>query len=137
MELNKLSNCFISDAAVGNYEGTSSFDLGPNRAQGHLTTESHGALTVRTVTLDGLVFSGKLNPPDLIKCDIEGAEFEALTGSSGILAKYGPTIFLSTHGVDVHQRCCRLLKELSYSLTSLDGLPLDRSYELLAIRQDA
>jgi FkbM family methyltransferase len=134
LALNKLSNCFVWDAAVGSYEGTSSFDLGTNRAQGHLTTESGGALTVRTVTLDGLVFSEKLSPPDLIKCDIEGAEYEALTGSSGILAKYGPTVFLSTHGIDVHQRCCSLLKDLRYSLTSLDGLPLDRTHELLAIR---
>ena len=136
LELNKLSNCTVWDAAVGSYEGTSRFDLGSNRAQGHLTTESHGTLTVRTVTLDGLVASGKMPPPDLIKCDIEGAEYDALTGASGILAKYGPTIFLSTHGVDVHRRCCMFLRDLRYSLTSLDGLPLDRTYELLAIRQD-
>jgi FkbM family methyltransferase len=137
VELNNLSNCTVWDAAVGSYEGTSSFDLGTNRAQGHLTTESNGTLIVRTVTLDGLVASGKLPPPDLIKCDIEGAEYDALTGASGILAKYGPTIFLSTHGGDVHRRCCMLLKDLHYSLTSLDGLPLDRTYELLAIRQKA
>lgn len=135
MELNKLSNCFVWDAAVGSYEGTASFDLGPNRAQGHLTAESKDALSVRTVTLDGLVFSGKLSPPDLIKCDIEGAEYEALTGASGVLAKYGPKIFLSTHGVDVHKRCCGLLQDLRYNLISLDGLPLDRTYELLAIHQ--
>jgi FkbM family methyltransferase len=137
LELNKLSNCTVWDAAVGSYEGTSSFDLGPNRAQGHLTTGLRGALTVRTVTLDGLVASGKLPPPDLIKCDIEGAEYDALMGASDILAKYGPLIFLSTHGVDVHRRCCRLLKDYRYSLKSLDGLALDRTYELLAIRQEA
>jgi FkbM family methyltransferase len=136
VELNKLSNCTIMDAAVGSYEGTSSFDLGPNRAQGHLTAESNGALIVSTVTLDGLVASGKLSPPDLIKCDIEGAEYEALKGASSILAKYGPTIFLSTHGVDVHRSCCRFLEDHDYCLKSLDGLPLDRTHELLAIRQE-
>lgn len=137
IELNKLGNCTVWDAAVGSYEGTSNFDLGPNRAQGYLTKGSHGTLTVRTVALDGLVASNKLSPPDLIKCDIEGAEYNALMGASGVLARYGPTIFLSTHGVDVHRRCCRLLEDLRYSLTSLDGLALDRTYELLAIRQKA
>jgi hypothetical protein len=94
-------------------------------------------MTVRTVTLDGLVASGKLPPPDLIKCDIEGAEYDALIGASGILEKYGPTIFLATHGLEAHRRCCGLLADLHYCLTSLNELPLDRSSELLAIRQEA
>ncbi|MGA3264798.1 MAG: FkbM family methyltransferase [Terracidiphilus sp.] len=137
LELNKLTNFFVWDLAVGCSEGTASFDLGSNPSQGHLTAESHGAMTVRTVTLDGLVASGKLPPPDLIKCDIEGAEYDALIGASGILEKYGPTIFLATHGLEAHRRCCGLLADLHYCLTSLNELPLDRSSELLAIRQEA
>ena len=133
LNMNEVTNCFVWDAAVGISEGTVNFDLGPSPSQGHLTTESNGALIVRLVTLDGLVASGELPPPDLIKCDIEGAEYDALMGASGILARYRPTIFLATHGAEVHQQCCRLLTELRYTLSSLDGLPLDRTSEVLAI----
>jgi FkbM family methyltransferase len=137
VELNKLTNCSIWDVAVGSCEGTANFDLGPNCAAGHLTAGSHGALTVRTVTLDGLVSSGKLPPPDVIKCDIEGGEYDALTGAQGILDKYAPTIFLATHGAEVHRRCCTLLADLHYRLKSLDELPLEQTNELLATRQEA
>lgn len=123
--------------AIGNFEGTASFDLGPHPTQGHLTDGLKGALTVRIVTLDGLVLAGELPPPDLIKCDIEGAEYDALMGASGILDKYGPTVFLATHGAEVHRRCCSLLADLQYSLTSLDELPVDRTGELLATRRKA
>jgi FkbM family methyltransferase len=135
LELNQVTNGLVLDAAVGSREGLTDFDLGANPFQGHLTDLSHGSLTVRVVTLDSLVASGKLLPPDLIKCDIEGGEYEALIGANDILEKYKPTIFLATHGRDVHQRCCRLLTDHHYYLTSLDTLPLDQTSELLAIRQ--
>ena len=102
---------------------------------GHLAVESNGTLSVRTVTLDSLVASGKLPPPNLIKCDIEGGEYDALMGASDILVKHGPTIFLATHGPEVHQQCCRLLADLHYELTPLDELSLDHASEVLAIRQ--
>lgn len=137
LELNHVANCFVWEAAVGSSEGTTSFDSGATLAHGHLAAESNGALTVRTVTLDGLVASGKLPPPDLIKCDIEGGEYEALSGASGILEKYGPAIFLSTHGVEVNRRCCKLLEDLHYRLTSLTELPLAQTHELMATRWEA
>lgn len=101
----------------------------------HLAAESEGAFSVRTVALDDLVTSGKLPAPDVIKCDIEGGEYDALVGASETLANYGPTIFLATHGLEVHQKCCDLLVGLRYHLSSLDELPLDRTSEVLAIRE--
>jgi hypothetical protein len=123
--------------AVGNSEGTANFDLGPDPGQGHLAAGSNGALTARIGTLDGLVAAGRRPPPDLIECDFEDAEYDALIAASSILDRYGPTIFLSTHGAEVHRRCCTLLADLHYSLTSLDDLPQDRTSALLAIRQKA
>ena len=135
LELNGASNCSVWDVAVGRSVGTANFDLGPNASMGHLAVESNGTLSVRTVTLDSLVASGKLPPPNLIKCDIEGGEYDALMGASDILVKHGPTIFLATHGPEVHQQCCRLLADLHYELTPLDELSLDHASEVLAIRQ--
>jgi hypothetical protein len=56
--------------------------------------------------------------PDVIKMDIEGAEHSALLGMKDIL-KSRPTIFLSTHGREIHEQCCALLKEAGYQLSFL------------------
>ncbi len=135
LELNGITNCSVWEVAVGRSEGTANFDLGPNSQMGHLTDgTSSGAISIRMVALDGLVESGILPPPDVIKCDIEGGEFDALTGASNILAKYRPTVFLATHGAEVHQRCCELLSDLGYRLTPFDTPLLSEACELVATR---
>ena len=134
LELNGIMNCSVWDVAVGRSEGTASFDAGRNQSMGRLTVEGQNAYRVRTVGLDQLVASDKLPPPNLIKCDIEGGEYDALVGASNVLAKHGPTIFLATHGDKIHQECCRFLADLDYRLTSLDGRPVHQTNEVLAVR---
>ena len=90
---------------------------------------------MRTVTLDSLVASGQIKPPNFIKCDIEGAEFNALTGAAGTLSKYAPVILLATHNPKVHQDCCTLLADLGYQLTPLDYPSLHKASEILAVRR--
>jgi FkbM family methyltransferase len=135
LSMNKVRNCSVWDAAVGRVNGTATFDLGSNSSSGHLTDAPNGKTTVRVVELDGLVASGTLLPPDLIKCDIEGAEFDALSGASDILANYGPTIFLATHGSEVKQQCLTLLADLNYQLKSVDERSLKETDDVLAIRK--
>lgn len=137
LELNHVTNCVIWDAAVGKTEGVAAFNPESSPFTGHLADESDGALHVRVVKLDNLVASGELPPPDFIKCDIEGGEFDALSGASGILEKYGPVIFLATHAPEVHRKCCKLLTDLGYRLTSIDPCPVEETSELLAVRQSA
>jgi FkbM family methyltransferase len=135
LELNGVKNCSVWDVAVGRFEGTASFDMGLDPSTGHLSVESLGTFSVHTVALDSLVASKKLPPPNLIKCDIEGGEYDALSGAASTLAKYGPTIFLATHGPEVHEQCCRFLADLHYRLTPLDELPLSQTNEIIATRQ--
>jgi FkbM family methyltransferase len=135
IELNGVKNCSVRDVAVSCSDGTAKFDLGPNSSMGHLTADSPDALSVRTIALDSLVASGQIPPPNVIKCDIEGGEYDALRGASETLSKHSPMIFLATHGPEVHERCCRLLTDIRYVLTSLDDLPLNLTSEVLATRQ--
>jgi FkbM family methyltransferase len=132
LKLNGVTNCSVLDVAVSCLDGTANFDIGPNPSVGHLTAETQNTLSVRTVTLDGLVASGRLPPPNVIKCDIEGGEYDALRGASGTLMKHAPTIFLRTHGQVVHERCCTLLTALHYRLTPLDELSLGSAREVVA-----
>lgn len=135
LELNEVRNCSVWDVAVSCSDGTAKFDVGPNSSMGQLTGDSQNALSVRAIALDSLIASGQVPPPNIIKCDIEGGEYDALRGASEILSKHSPMILLATHGPEVHEQCCRLLTELHYQLTPLDDLPLSLTSEVLATRQ--
>jgi hypothetical protein len=56
----------------------------------------------------------------------------ALSGAKSILTKSHPTIFLATHGSEVHRECCSLLQSLGYHLQPIDGMKLEQSSEILA-----
>jgi FkbM family methyltransferase len=134
LELNKVQNCSVFSVAASHSSGTATFHLGRNNLVGHLTTKPQlGTLSVRTVALDDLVSCGQLRPPNVIKCDIEGGEYDALTGASEILRTYSPVVFLATHGAEVTEWCCKLLTDLDYQLTPLDKLPLSMTREILAV----
>jgi FkbM family methyltransferase len=131
LDLNRIRNCSVWPVAVGRSEGTGYFDPGPDHSMGHLRTDTRSGLTVRTVSLDALIARGELPPPAVIKCDIEGGEAEALAGARETLTAYAPTIFLATHGRDIHRNCCGFLTDIGYHLTALGDAD-----EILAVRRN-
>lgn len=130
MELNRIRNCTVIDAAVSSADGEATFDISGDRCTGHLA--ANGSLRVRTLALDGLVARREIRPPNLMKIDIEGAELECLRGACNIIQKHRPIIFLATHGREMHSACTELLAGWGYSLKSLDERPVDLSDELIA-----
>lgn len=54
-----------------------------------------GKATVEAVTLDK--FSEKHKLPDIIKIDVEGAEFQVLEGAEKVLQNHKPTLFIEIH----------------------------------------
>jgi FkbM family methyltransferase len=133
IELNRIKNCRIFDAAVSSSDGFAYFDLGPNCSEGRVVEAGAGrTVKVTTVKLDTLVFSQNLPPPDLLKCDIEGGEYEALKGAEATLRQFAPVIFLATHGQPVHSRCCDMLRALGYDLAPLDHSLLSEASEMIA-----
>ena len=103
LQLNHCNNVTLIEAAVGGKSGNAFFRIEPSSYTGYLSTE--GRFKVKLVGLDEIVLNGEIPPPDYIKMDIEGGEYLALLGAREILIKYHPTIFLSTHGIEVHQKC--------------------------------
>ncbi len=67
-------------------------------------------------SIDGLIAQG-YKIPDIIKIDVEGAEYDVLLGAKKTLERYQPHILLATHDCHlpgVQQKCVDLLKELDY-----------------------
>ncbi len=130
LEMNHIKNCTVIGAAVSSAEGQATFDPSDNRCTGRLAAT--GSIHVRTLTLDGLVLRKELRPPNLMKIDIEGAEYECLLGASDVIQRFQPVIFLATHGQQVHNACFQFLARWNYRVTSLDGRSVEATDELIA-----
>lgn len=129
LEMNQTRNCSVIDAAVSFADGEAIFDPSDDRCMGHLAAT--GSLRVRTVTLDGLVSKKLIRPPNLMKIDIEGAEFGCLQGASHVIQESRPIIFLATHGREIHIACTELLVKWNYRLTYLEENPAESADELI------
>lgn len=82
--------------------------------QAYIAHESNP--TVNSSTLDAIVATQGLRPPDFIKIDVEGAEASVLRGARNVL-EHRPHLVIETHGREVEQECLHLLAGLHYSLT--------------------
>jgi FkbM family methyltransferase len=130
LALNRIENAAVVEAAVSDRSGTVRFEEDASTSKGRIGEA--GGLEVRSVALDDWVVREGHPAPDLLKIDIEGAEFLALHGARGILARSHPPIFLSTHSGKVHRDCLQFLESLGYRIEPLDGRPLERSRDILA-----
>lgn len=63
-----------------------------------------GNLQVRTVALDSLVTRREIRPPDFIKIEFEGAEYDCLKGCEDTIRNFHPVISLATHGQDMQDQ---------------------------------
>lgn len=97
---------------------------------GHFSEQ--GAIEVETISLDEFIKQG--NPlPDLIKMDIEGAEFDVLSGAKEILKTKKPVIFLATHSDEVKKNCLELLKGMNYQIEIIGNGTLEKADEFVCV----
>jgi FkbM family methyltransferase len=134
LRMNRIRNVSVVEAGVWDCTGELMFEEGRDNFTEHISDV--GSLRIRAVMIDGLVSGGEVPPPTQMKVDVEGAEFRVLLGSRSVLAAYHPTIFLATHGRDLHRECCRLLYSLGYHLEPISGPALDQTDEILAYAKD-
>jgi FkbM family methyltransferase len=111
ISLNGIRNIEIVVAAVARECGRASFSAGENRFTGHLAA---GPTKVDVVTLDSMLV--KFGAPDVIKMDVEVAEYLALQGAERCLAG-NPVIFLATHSATLAAQCSDLLRSAGYIST--------------------
>lgn len=128
--LNKITNTVVVEKAVSDKTSKFKFDLSSNPSMGHFS--ENGKIEVEAISLDEFTKQG--NPlPDLIKMDIEGAEFDALNGAKEILNTKKPVIFLATHGDEVKKNCLELLKEMSYKIEIIGNGTLEKADEFVCV----
>jgi FkbM family methyltransferase len=130
IQINHLENVDVIEAAVSDRSGVAYFDLGASSAMGHLAPQ--GELEVQMEPLDALLAEGKLEPPSVMKIDVEGAEYAVLSGAKELLKNHRPLLFLDTHDRKAHQFTIALLGELGYKFKILDGKDMQKTRELIA-----
>ena len=130
LEMNHITNVIIVEVAVFDSNGEVFFEEFTSDSQGHISKK--GKLKVKTLSLDEEILQKKMPLPNYIKIDAEGAELEILAGAKLILSKYKPTLFLSTHGDEIHKKCCAFLYSRGYHLYPLDQNRLEAANEILA-----
>ena len=99
-ELNQLEQISIFETAVGNQNGQSTFSI-PKRSSGvgslfkeHTSQSSTTTqISVEMKTLDKVAQETEISQLDLIKVDVEGAEFMVFQGSQSVLLKYKPFLW--------------------------------------------
>lgn len=125
VDLNSLQKPIqILEIAVSDSDGTCRLDTSADGDVQHsITRESDQGITVQQATIDSCVNCGKIQPPNFIKMDIEGAELLAFDGAKETLAKHKPAILCEVHwlGPKFLQYFEQELKPLGYSLSNLDG----------------
>jgi FkbM family methyltransferase len=96
-KVNGFQNIRTIEAAVGRTEGWAELLLARHSGGAALAhTESPadlvGSLKVQITTVDRLVAIGRIEPPNVVKIDVEGAELDVLEGMRATLSAHAPRI---------------------------------------------
>jgi FkbM family methyltransferase len=103
VRLNGFAQVSVEQAAISNANGTAILDVssGPVCASILKNAGRKKTISVPTLSLTSFAERVDLRQLDLIKMDIEGAEYDALVGAKPIIARFKPTIVLEAAPKDV------------------------------------
>jgi hypothetical protein len=71
-------------------------------------------------SLDTLVYEEGLPMPDIIKMDVEGAEWDVFMGGQRVIEEGAPRLILEVHSQALEEQCLAFLTERGYRYTILD-----------------
>ncbi|MBF0624646.1 MAG: FkbM family methyltransferase [Magnetococcales bacterium] len=131
--LNPALDLRLMPLAVGSANGRATFSFMPESTMGKLSDspfqaeeEACGTLDVSVRTLDDLLQRGDIEPPSLIKVDVEGSEVEVLRGAASLILEHHPVWIIEVHGLSLGLECSHILERAGYSVRVIEtGYPLD------------
>jgi len=130
LELNSANNVQAYHAAVSDSEGTVSYERNGSNPSPFFQMKqgtsgpSSRTVSVKSITLDQF-FDGTKTLPDVMKIDVEGAEFSVLKGMTRILREHRPVLFLEIHPT--------YLKRFGSSTKELLTLLIEFGYRIVQI----
>lgn len=134
MALNNIQNVQLHREAVSNIEGTLHLFLSKTANAGtHSTlynerTVTEESIQIPATTLDAFARATNLPRLDLIKVDVEGAEFEVIQGADSVLRTYRPRVIL--------ELCDRLQIERGLSSRQIKEFMVEHNYSAYTIADD-
>lgn len=120
--LNGFSHLTVDELALGDEDGEAKFIISELGSWGSLASvrvpaRATGERKVQVRRLDNLVKERGYPPPGAIKCDVEGAEVQVLTGALETLRAARPILFVDLHGTN--EKVASLLEDAGYALHGL------------------
>lgn len=120
----EIHNFAVSDAVgKGNFGGENGQVASglTDHQPDHYT--SHTFREVRTTTLDHCVFARGMEPPSIIKMDVEGAEYHVLLGAARVLREHAPVWLIESHTGELHTKVTDHLSGFGYRCFDLAPNP--------------
>lgn len=128
--INKAKNIFPVNFAISDHLGLVDFSA-DNLSHSYTYKQSSAHygnrqinIKVGVISMDILISQFEFAKPDIIKIDVEGAEYDVLAGAVNVIKNYKPKILLSTHEAHVtgmEEKCLRFLDEVNYSYTKIEN----------------
>jgi FkbM family methyltransferase len=108
--------------AVGSKSGLATFDCKNDSRGGRLKSthqdpnlQTIAQIQVKIVSIVDLIGKEGLPPPDLLKIDVEGAEYDVLVGLADYADSVG-SIYLETHGDSLRRDCILWLERHNFQI---------------------
>ena len=99
---------------IGFRRGATAKSQGGVQADGKRPVLGSGeVINVRAVTLDDIIGAG-IPPPQLVKIDVEGGEYEVLRGGQRLFAKQRPLVIVEVHHQQASEQITSWLSEYQY-----------------------
>jgi FkbM family methyltransferase len=118
LSANDCGNCTVLPVAVSDRTGRTSLFFGTDDSQPSILTRPGGSLMVETTTLDE--FASRHRRPNLVKVDVEGAEYAVLLGARQLLATDPPiTWVIELHTNEVREPVRSILEQHGYRVEEL------------------
>ena len=126
-ELNPQLPINVIGVALGNIDGPAPLKVMPDSSMGKLANSSFQAdakaareIPVMVRQIDSLLQNREIPPPNVVKIDVEGAEFDVLIGALEMVRTSRPTIFLEAHGAALEKACSQRLLRLGYNIRRIE-----------------